>query len=129
MLVLMADSCTCGHAQICPTLCVLQLDLHKSAPKGALSVLQQQVQVEATVAVAFQRRQPLLMLQAAAAFKQLEQAAAQVRAAGLHQLTHHPHAPHQAGLCCSQRQLAIRVGARRQSHNCMWFLLAVVAGG
>jgi hypothetical protein len=69
-----------------PALYALQLDLHKSAPKGALSVLQQQVQVEATVAVAFQRRQPLLMLRVAAAFKQLEQAAAQVRAARLHQL-------------------------------------------
>jgi hypothetical protein len=69
-----------------PALYVLQLDLHGSAPKGALSVQQQQVHIEATVAVAFQRRQPLLMLQAAIAFQQLEQAAAQVRAARLHQL-------------------------------------------
>lgn len=57
-----------------------QLDLHKAAPKGALGLAQQQVHAEALVAVAFQHRQPLMLLQAAAAFKQLEQAAAQVSA-------------------------------------------------
>lgn len=53
------------------------LDLHKAAPKGALGLAQQQVHAEVLVAVAFQHRQPLTLLQAAATFKRLEQAAAQ----------------------------------------------------
>lgn len=57
---------------------VPQLDLHKAAPKGALGVAQHQVQAEANVAVAFQRRKPLMLLKAADAFRRLEQAAAQV---------------------------------------------------
>lgn len=65
---------------LCLPACLLQLNLHRSAPKGSLSLAQQQLLAEATVAVAFTRRQPLLLLQAAGAFKQLEQAAAQVRA-------------------------------------------------
>lgn len=79
--------CTVGYLCACGThplsrMCDVapQLDLHKAAPKGALGLAQQQVHAEALVAVAFQHRQPLMLLQAAAAFKRLEQAAAQVSA-------------------------------------------------
>jgi hypothetical protein len=62
--------------------CLLQLALHRCAPKGSLSLAQQQLLAEATVAVAFTRRQPLLLLQAAGTFKQLEAAAGQVCVGG-----------------------------------------------
>lgn len=61
----------------------LQLDIHKSAPKGPHSFAQQQLLAEAAVAVAFQRKQPLLLLQAASAFEKLEQAAAAAQVGGL----------------------------------------------
>lgn len=54
----------------------MQLDIFRSAPKGSASLAQQQLLAEATVAVAFQRRQPMLLLQAAGAFTKLEQQAA-----------------------------------------------------
>ena len=44
-----------------------------------MSVQQQQLVAEATVAVAFQQTNPVLMLQAAGAFKLLDQAVAKVR--------------------------------------------------
>lgn len=54
----------------------MQMDIHKFAPKGSLSIAQRQLLAEAAVAVAFQRRQPMLLLQAASAFAKLEQTAA-----------------------------------------------------
>jgi hypothetical protein len=54
----------------------MQMDIHKSAPKGSLSIAQRQLLAEAAVALAFQRRQPMLLLHAAGAFAKLEQTAA-----------------------------------------------------
>lgn len=57
----------------------LQLDMCAAGSPRQPSVAQQQLVAEATVAVAFQHRQPLLMLRAGGAFRRLEQfAAAQV---------------------------------------------------
>ena len=57
-------------------LLVLQLEVYSAAKRQSLQ--QQQLLAEATVAVAFQQRRPLLMLKAGRGFTQLEKAAAQV---------------------------------------------------
>jgi hypothetical protein len=77
---LVTHTCLKPGPTFCTCLCCafLQLQLHRSAPRGSLSLAQQQLLAEATVAVAFSTRQPLLLLQAAGAFKQLEQAATKV---------------------------------------------------
>jgi hypothetical protein len=55
-----------------------QLDLHKGVPQRARSTEQQLDVALASVAVAFQQQQPLMMLAAARAYDALERAIAKV---------------------------------------------------
>lgn len=57
----------------------MQVQLYKSQSTSHLTAVQQQLFAEATVAVAFQQRSPLLLWKAAGLMRQLEQASARVR--------------------------------------------------
>jgi len=61
----------------------VQLNLYASIATSCITMQQQQLVAEATVALAFQQRNPVRLLQAAGAFKLLDQAVAKVTSLSL----------------------------------------------